>query len=59
MPESLLGKIKANEWVSAALPAVGGKGGGKPNNAQGQGPNLAGISEGVRLAEEFAKKCSL
>ena len=27
--------MKANEWVSYALKAIGGKGGGKPGLAQG------------------------
>jgi alanyl-tRNA synthetase len=54
VPEALAGRIAAPEWVGAALPAVGGKGGGKGNTAQGQGGNLAGVGDGMRLATEFA-----
>jgi len=54
VPAGLSSKIKANEWVGAALAAVGGKGGGKPTAAQGQGPDTAKASEALKLAEEFA-----
>ena len=35
MPAALAGKLDAKEWVNAALAPCGGKGGGKPNRAQG------------------------
>ena len=54
VPAGLSSKIKANEWVGAALAAVGGKGGGKPTAAQGQGPDTAKASDALKLAEEFA-----
>ena len=38
VPESLTGKFKANEWVSNTLVNYGGRGGGRPNNAQGSAP---------------------
>ena len=32
--------LHAGQWASAALGPLGGKGGGKPTNAQGQGPKV-------------------
>jgi alanyl-tRNA synthetase len=33
---------------------IGGKGGGKPGQAQGQGPDVDSIDDAVRAALEFA-----
>lgn len=54
VPDGLVGKIKANEWVSAALQVVGGKGGGKPTAAQGQGGDLSKVPEAMQVALDFA-----
>lgn len=35
-----MSSIKAGDWVKDALPIIGGKGGGKPTVAQGQGPGI-------------------
>lgn len=45
--------LKAGDWVRTVLAAVNGKGGGKPVQAQGQGTDVAGFSEALRLANEF------
>lgn len=40
--------------MSAALGPLGGKGGGKANSAQGQGPNVDKADEALAAAEAFA-----
>ncbi|KAG2485170.1 hypothetical protein HYH03_016060 [Edaphochlamys debaryana] len=54
VPDSVVGKLKANDWVSAALVPLGGKGGGKPTAAQGQGSEVAKADEAIKEAEAFA-----
>jgi alanyl-tRNA synthetase len=54
VPDGLLPKIKAPEWLGAALSVVGGKGGGKPGGAQGQGSDVGRADEAVAAAEKFA-----
>ena len=55
VPDALLPKLKAPEWLGAALAPVGGKGGGKPGGAQGQGSEVAKADEALAAAEAFAK----
>ncbi|KXZ50323.1 hypothetical protein GPECTOR_17g962 [Gonium pectorale] len=55
VPDAITAKLKANEWVSAALGPLGGKGGGKANSAQGQGPNVDKADEALAAAEAFAQ----
>jgi hypothetical protein len=40
-PDSQTAKLKAVDWVNAVLADLGGKGGGKPTTAQGQGTNVS------------------
>jgi alanyl-tRNA synthetase len=54
VPDGLLPKIKAPEWLTAALSVVGGKGGGKPGGAQGQGSDVDKAADAVAAAEAFA-----
>lgn len=54
VPPASTGKLPAGDWVKAALELLGGKGGGKPGQAQGQGPNIEKISEAVQAASAFA-----
>lgn len=49
-------KVKANEWLSAALAAGGGRGGGKADSAQGQLPDASKLQEVKAKAEEYAKE---
>ena len=37
LPDVKAKKSPAREWLTAALKPLGGKGGGAPTNAQGQG----------------------
>ena len=39
--------VKAGDVMKAMLPAIGGKGGGKPTLARGGGPDVAGIPEAL------------
>lgn len=54
VPTALTSKLSAGDWVKAALELLGGKGGGKPGQAQGQGPNVEKIGEAVEAAAKFA-----
>ncbi|GAQ81862.1 alanyl-tRNA synthetase [Klebsormidium nitens] len=47
--------LAALDWLRAALPAVSGKGGGKGAMVTGQGTNVAGISEAMSVATQFAE----
>ncbi|EFJ48362.1 hypothetical protein VOLCADRAFT_120886 [Volvox carteri f. nagariensis] len=55
VPDSVTDRLKANEWVSTALGPLGGKGGGKANNAQGQGANVEKVDEALGAATAFAE----
>eukprot|EP00878_Enallax_costatus_P015464 GHUV01016198.1.p1 GENE.GHUV01016198.1~~GHUV01016198.1.p1 ORF type:complete len:245 (+),score=117.92 GHUV01016198.1:1379-2113(+) len=54
VPAAVSSKLKANEWVNSALAVLGGKGGGKPTAAQGQGSNVDKAAEALQVAEQFA-----
>lgn len=47
--------LKANEWLKEVLDAVGGRGGGKPNSAQGQVPSCEDVEAVIAKAESFVK----
>eukprot|EP00522_Entomoneis_paludosa_P018922 CAMPEP_0172444094 /NCGR_PEP_ID=MMETSP1065-20121228/4207_1 /TAXON_ID=265537 /ORGANISM="Amphiprora paludosa, Strain CCMP125" /LENGTH=994 /DNA_ID=CAMNT_0013194513 /DNA_START=117 /DNA_END=3101 /DNA_ORIENTATION=+ len=47
--------LKANEWVLAALETCGGRGGGKPDNAQGQAQECANVEAVIAAAKSFAE----
>jgi len=53
-PKSLVGKLKANEWAAAAAKVAGGKGGGKPETAQGSGPDVSKLTEVLAAAKSYA-----
>jgi alanyl-tRNA synthetase len=54
-PESSIkAGLKAGDWVRTAAEACGGKGGGRPDSAQGGGTDLAKIPAAIRAAEAFA-----
>ena len=55
VPESLVdGGLKADEWVRSTLEVAGGRGGGKPGNAQGQAPKCDNVEEVLKAASNFA-----
>lgn len=44
----------AGDWVKEALGTLGGRGGGKPTNAQGMGPEVGKVDEALQTASSFA-----
>ncbi|CAJ1961787.1 unnamed protein product [Cylindrotheca closterium] len=46
--------LKADEWIRATLEVCGGRGGGRPENAQGQAPECSDVEAVVAAAENFA-----
>lgn len=54
VPDSMAKQFPAGDWLRGPLEVLGGRGGGKPNMAQGQGPNLDKLADAMRVAEEFA-----
>ena len=48
--------LKAGDWVREASQLLGGKGGGKPEQAQGGGPDVGKLSEAMRHARQVALK---
>lgn len=55
VPDALQKKLKASDWVKTGLSIVGGKGGGKPNAAQGQGPLIEKVPEAMAAVLKFAQ----
>jgi len=47
--------VDAKEWVNAALGACGGKGGGKPNRAQGAARDPTNVAQALEAARAFAE----
>jgi alanyl-tRNA synthetase len=53
VPKALTTKIQANKLIQEIAPIVGGKGGGRPDNAQGAGKDAAKIGEALGRAREL------
>ena len=54
VPADLSSSLPAGDWVGAALAVVGGKGGGKPTLAQGQGPDVEKVDEALATGKAWA-----
>ena len=55
VPKEAIGRgLMAGDWVRETAQAMGGKGGGKPDNAQGAGSGAGNIKEGIAAARRFA-----
>ncbi|QDZ21374.1 alanine--tRNA ligase [Chloropicon primus] len=52
--EALDKGFDAPKWIRESLAICGGKGGGKPNRAQGQGPGIDKLEEAISKAQELA-----
>ena len=53
VPKELTAKIQANRLIQEIAPIVGGKGGGRPENAQGGGTKSEKIDEALTMAREL------
>jgi alanyl-tRNA synthetase len=54
VPKDLSAKISAKDWVAETLAVCGGKGGGKPERAQGQGKEPEKLREVLEVASKLA-----
>jgi alanyl-tRNA synthetase len=53
VPKELTSKIQANKLIQEVAPIVGGKGGGRPEGAQGAGKDASKIGEALTRAREL------
>ena len=53
VPKEMTSKVQANKLIQQIAPIVGGKGGGRPENAQGAGKNTSKIAEVLAKAREL------
>jgi len=54
--QDLTSRLKAGDLMRQAAAAVGGKGGGRPDMAQGGGTDAAKLDEALALALPFAQQ---
>ena len=55
VPKSLTGKIKAGDIIKEMAPIVGGKGGGRPDMAQGGGTEPEKITTALQFIKDYIK----
>jgi alanyl-tRNA synthetase len=53
VPKELSSKFQANKLIQEIAPVVGGKGGGRPENAQGSGTDIGKIDTALAEAERL------
>jgi alanyl-tRNA synthetase len=53
VPKEMTSKFQANRLIQQVAPIVGGKGGGRPENAQGAGRDASKIAEALAKAREL------
>jgi alanyl-tRNA synthetase len=53
VPAALTEKFQANKLIQQVAPIVGGKGGGRPESAQGAGKDASRINEALAKAREI------
>ena len=53
VPRELISKFQANKIIQQIAPIVGGKGGGRPENAQGGGTDANNIDKALARAREL------
>ena len=59
VPKELTSKFQANKLIQEIAPIVGGKGGGRPENAQGAGPDVDKIDKVLAEAKKLIGDGSL
>ncbi|MEB6414211.1 alanine--tRNA ligase [Staphylococcus saprophyticus] len=55
VPKALTDKVKAGDIIKNMAPIVGGKGGGRPDMAQGGGTEPENITESLRFIKDYIK----
>jgi alanyl-tRNA synthetase len=55
VPSTLTAKFQANKLIQQIAPIVGGKGGGRPESAQGAGKDASKINEALTKARELLR----
>lgn len=55
VPKSLTGKVRAGDIMKGMANIVDGKGGGRPDMAQGGGTNIQSITAALQFVEEYIK----
>jgi alanyl-tRNA synthetase len=53
VPKEMISKFQANKIIQGIAPIVGGKGGGRPESAQGAGKDVSKINEALAKAKEL------
>jgi alanyl-tRNA synthetase len=53
VPKEMSARLQANKLIQQVAPIVGGKGGGRPENAQGAGKDASKIAEALAKAREL------
>ncbi len=48
--------LRAGDWIKTVSEIVGGKGGGRPEAAQGGGTNLAKVKDAIEAGNNYARK---
>jgi alanyl-tRNA synthetase len=56
VPKAFHSSLTANVWANETAKILGGKGGGKPETAQGSGPKLDQVDAAVTFASSFASE---
>lgn len=55
VPKGLIGRgLKAGDWIREVAGLMGGKGGGRPDSAQGSGQDIAKLKDAIAHARTFA-----
>ena len=54
VPDASAGALPANTWLQPVLAEVGGRGGGKPAQAQGSGADVGGLPKALEVAKSVA-----
>lgn len=56
VPDSLVDAgLKADEWIRSTLEVCGGRGGGRPSNAQGQAPECSDVEPVIAASKSYAE----